>query len=169
MQIAVSASPRAFISALKSRLSHPLAELGQERFTGWCVGGFFSVSYHSGHELGRRYYPVFNKAVGFVQRRAQGSVVHCILFCGLTDPFSLLGVFLFSSLIFEAVHAEVPWLPGLLWMAAALPHGCAHFSARTDNAEPSSCTAFFYQNSKARRIFRPVPRSRRRLCFLCIK
>ena len=41
-------------------------DFGMERHVGWVIGYFFSMSYHSGDEVGLYYLLVFHKAMGFL-------------------------------------------------------------------------------------------------------
>ena len=41
-------------------------DFGMERHVGWVIGYFFSMSYHSGDEVGLYYFLVFHKAMGFL-------------------------------------------------------------------------------------------------------
>lgn len=78
-------SPKEYRSRLRSRLDSPFL-LGHERFTGWCLGGVFSVNYYSVKEFGRRNYPISNKAIGMVTRKNDQTCVSYFIFPGLTDP-----------------------------------------------------------------------------------
>ena len=111
MKITMPQSPQKYIAHIKSRLDSPLS-LGRERFTGVCLGPFFSVNYYSGEEFGRRCYPIMNKAIGVVRNIEGKAEVSFYIFRGLTAPPSLIGIFLLSLLIFEIVKA-----PGAIYFA----------------------------------------------------
>jgi hypothetical protein len=91
---------------------------GQERYIGRIMGRFFSVTYYSGREFGGRY-PVFNKAIGFVKDTEGRTQVFLVSFIGLTDPFSLLSMFLAAYVIFLVKTAPSPFLLSLIWTLAA--------------------------------------------------
>lgn len=74
-------------------------DFGMERHVGWVIGYFFSMSYHSGDEVGLYYLLVFHKAMGFLSGKKGSTNVHFVVFKGLTDPVSLLLLFGVSFLI----------------------------------------------------------------------
>ena len=74
-------------------------DFGMERHVGWVIGYFFSMSYHSGDEVGLYYLLVFHKAMGFLSGKKGSTNVHFVVFKGLTDPVSLLLLFVVSFLI----------------------------------------------------------------------
>lgn len=53
------------LSHIKSRLNNSVS-FGLERFKGgFWRNNIFYISYSSGKEFGRRYYPIYNSALGF--------------------------------------------------------------------------------------------------------
>lgn len=110
-------SPKEYCSRLRSRLDSPFL-LGQERFTGWCLGNVFSVNYYSGKEFGRRNYPISNKAIGMVTRKNDQTCVSYFIFPGMTDPISLAILFLLTFLIFFVTGTPYPVLFALGWTIA---------------------------------------------------
>ena len=56
----------AYLSAMKEQMSG-FTEFGIERFTGTIIGGFFSITYHSGHEFNRRITNEKHRAIGFAK------------------------------------------------------------------------------------------------------
>lgn len=138
MKKAVSLSPKEYIAWIKYRLDSPLM-LGQERFTGWCLGSVFSVNYYSGKEFGRRNYPISNKAMGLVVEKNGKSYVSYFIFPGLTDPVSLVILFLMTLFIFLIIEAPYPALFALGWtVAVALTTAlCTAFSVSGQNGAAS--------------------------------
>ena len=74
-------------------------EFGSERFTGFFIGRFFSITYHSGHEFNRRITNEKHRAIGFARPYEGGTKISCIRLAGLTNPLSLIGLFSFCFLI----------------------------------------------------------------------
>ena len=104
-----------FKESLDSRLA-----LGSERFTGWMIGGFFSLNYYSGHEFMRRNYPILNKAMGFVRKKDGKAEISFLTFMGITDPFSFLLMYLGCLVILAIVDIPLgmSWWISLLWYGA---------------------------------------------------
>lgn len=104
-----------FKESLDSRFA-----FGSERFTGWMIGRFFSLSYFSGHEFLRRNYPICNKAMGFVRERDGKAEILFLTFKGITDPVSFLLLYLGCLVIFAAakIPLSIGWWLSLLWYAA---------------------------------------------------
>jgi len=117
MKTTMPESPQKYIAHIKSQLDSPLS-FGRERFTGLCLGPFFSVNYHSGEEFGKRNYPIMNKAIGVVRNAEEKTEVFYFIFQGLTAPLSLIILFLLSLLIFAAVEAPGAVYFALGWTAA---------------------------------------------------
>lgn len=114
MKVLISQSPKKYKNDLKNQLDSPFL-FGQRRFTGWCLGPVFSVHYYSGKEFGRRNYPILNKSVGIVRRIDGKTLVSYFIFRGLTDPVSLILLFLSTALIFTTIHAPEPILFAIIW------------------------------------------------------
>ena len=103
----------------KEALDSPLA-LGSERFTGWMIGGLFTLNYYSGHEFMRRNYPILNKAMGFVRKRDGKAEITFLTFMGLTDPVSFLLMYSLCLIIlkFAQIPLSIGWWISLLWYGA---------------------------------------------------
>lgn len=82
---------------------------GQERFTGWVAGPLFSLSYASGRELGRRFYPIFNKTIGWISRRGSGASIRTVHFSGLTDPVSVLLLTMLTAALLILMESGLPF------------------------------------------------------------
>ena len=83
-----------------------------ERHVGWVCASFFSMAYHRSNEVGRLFYPYFHKVVGvLVPHKDDTTTAHYIVYKGLTDPVSLLLLFVGSFLIcaVSAERAGLPW------------------------------------------------------------
>lgn len=117
----VNVTPKEYCNRIKSRLDSPFL-LGQARFTGWCLGPFFSVNYYSGREFGRRFYPISNKAMG-IARSSQGKTcVSYFIFPGLSDPISISLMFLFSLIIFGMIGTPIPAVFSFGWTVLVVLH-----------------------------------------------
>lgn len=82
------------LSRLKSGLE-PWMSGAQGRFTGWALGGFFSVRYHgAGQRLN-----ITNRRLGRITARGGKTAVDYMDFHGMTDPLSLVQVFLLSAVV----------------------------------------------------------------------
>lgn len=68
-----------------------------EKFLGWTLLNLFLISYRSGRIRFKD--PIFNKIMGTIRRKNGVTYVRFIKFRGLTDPLSLLLVFLGSYFI----------------------------------------------------------------------
>ncbi len=93
MKIQSAYPPKTHISAMKERMGGHM-ELGCERFTGFFLGCWFTVTHHSGYEWNRRISNVKNTAIGYVRSDGQGSYVHYIHLRGLLAPTQILFYFL---------------------------------------------------------------------------
>ena len=82
--------PKAYLGALKSCFSFPLAFFHSERVTGIVLGRFFSVAYHSPWEWNRRITSECNRAIGYVKGTGEGTEIHFIRSRGLLSPFWLV-------------------------------------------------------------------------------
>lgn len=123
----------AYISAMKEQMSG-FTEFGIERFTGTIVGGFFSITYHSGHEFNRRITNEKHRAIGFAKPHGGGTRVSCIRLAGMTNPLSLLGIFSFCFLLFLFRGGiEMALMPQVLIINAAITAVTALITAITDS------------------------------------
>lgn len=122
-----------YLTAMKEQMSG-FMEFGIERFTGTIIGGFFSVTYHSGHEFNRRITNEKHRAIGFVRPNGTGTQVTCIRLAGLTNPLSLLSLFGFFFLfILLKGGLETALMPELLVLDAAFTLVVALVTALTDS------------------------------------
>lgn len=96
MKIHSEHTPKEYLHALKKRRGSFLA-FGGQRFTGFVIGRFFSITHHAGFEFNRKYTNERNSAVGFVQKTEYGSCVRYIPLKGWTTPQALIPFF---SLLF---------------------------------------------------------------------
>lgn len=87
-----------YLHEMKEHLSG-FTEFGIERFTGFIVGRFFSITHHNAYEFNRKITGEKHRAIGFVRPSEGGTEVFCIRLAGMTNPLSLLGLFGFCILI----------------------------------------------------------------------
>lgn len=97
-----------YLKHMKSRMGS-FWKWGDERFTGFFLGNFFYVTYHSGYEWNRRITNEKNRAMGFILDRHGSTSVHFIRTRGYGDPFSVISLFL----LFFAVCAAMIWFMNL--------------------------------------------------------
>lgn len=107
-----------YIRDMKSQLSN-FSNFGVERFTGFIIGRFFSVSHHCGYEWNRRISNEKHRAIGYVNACDEGTKITCIRLAGMTNPLSLVLIYLFCLLLslLAGVGDEAFSLPGLLLYA----------------------------------------------------
>lgn len=117
MKILIDETAGEYTNILREKFDSRLM-LGQERYIGWCKGKVFSVNYYSGAEFGRRNYPIYNKAMGIICDKDGRTEVSYHVFRGLTDPVSVMVLFLFTSLILKIVEVSFFVLFGLGWTVA---------------------------------------------------
>ena len=99
-----------YLAAMKDNMSSHFA-FGFERFTGFFIGNFFYITYHSGYEWNQKITNQKNTAVGFVKNAPAGENgcdIHFFQFKGMLCPLVFLPTFLA--------------LLGFLWIAL-LPTG----------------------------------------------
>jgi hypothetical protein len=89
MRFQSSLSSREYLTAMKGNMSGHL-EFGAERFTGFFVGKFFYVTYHSGYEWNRRYTNQKNAAMGYIKQTECGCEVRFLRFRGVMCPLVFL-------------------------------------------------------------------------------
>ena len=107
----------AYLSAMKENMSSHFA-FGVERFTGFFIGNFFYITYHSGYEWNRRITNQKNTAIGFVKNAGDGESgcdVHFFQFKGLLCPLvflptylAVLGIMLLSEMT-NGWNSEIFW------------------------------------------------------------
>lgn len=88
---------------------------GQERYVGWLMGPIFCVTYYSGKEWGRRNYPIYNKAIGVVQDKKDGTEIRYIHFKGISDPINVMFIYILTVGIFAYVGVEKFLLYAGIW------------------------------------------------------
>lgn len=82
--------PKAYMAALRSCFSFPLALFYTERVTGITIGRFFSVAYHSPFEWNRRITGECNRAIGYVKGIGGKTEIHFIRSRGMLSAFWLV-------------------------------------------------------------------------------
>ena len=143
MKIYSEHTPKEYLRALKKRRGSFLA-FGGERFTGFVIGRFFSITHHAGFEWNRRYTNERNRAVGFVQRTEYGSCVRYILLKGWTTPQALVSFF---SVLFIPLFFVGELNPGLaamqsLAVTAMMAVSSAIISAVTESGQRGEMDIF---------------------------
>lgn len=122
-----------YLYEMKQQMSG-FTEFGMERFTGTIIGGFFSITYHSGHEFNRRITNEKHRAIGFARPNGKGTKISCIRLAGLTNPLSLIGMYCFCFLLFLIGGGlEVALMPEILWLCAGMTLAVALGTAFTDS------------------------------------
>lgn len=122
-----------YLYEMKQQMSS-FTEFGMERFTGTIIGGFFSITYHSGHEFNRRVTNEKHRAIGFARPDGKGTKISCIRLAGLTNPLSLIGLFGFCFLLFLLGGGlEIALMPEILGLCAGMTLVVALFTAFTDS------------------------------------
>lgn len=107
---------------------------GVEGLTGFVIGNFFSVTYHSGHEFNRRITNEKHRAIGFARSDGDGTKISCIRLAGMTNPLSLLVIYACFFLAFLIKGgAEMALKPEMLVLNVALTGGLALFTAIKDS------------------------------------
>ncbi len=123
MRISSSAPPKAYLSALKERMGGHM-ELGQERFTGFFLGRFFTVTHHSGYEWNRRITNVKNTAIGYVKQTGHGSQAHYIHLRAMLAPtqfwFYFLMLWIPMGLMSLIGGLEAFWIMTLVLLVSML-------------------------------------------------
>ena len=94
---------KTYLKALKSGMDSPFA-LWSERATGFFLGPFFCVTYHSGWEWNRRITNEKNTALGIIRNEGEGCKISFVNIKGLLAPhyLLLLWVLLASSMIISS-------------------------------------------------------------------
>ena len=90
-----------YLCELKANLGS-IFSLGEERVAGTVIWRFFSITSHAGHEWNRRITNEKQRAIGFAKPDGDGTKIYCIRLAGLTNPISLVGLYLFGILVFLA-------------------------------------------------------------------
>lgn len=122
-----------YLHEMKEHMSG-FAEFGIERFTGTIIGGFFSITHHSGHEFNRRVTNEKHRAIGIVRPDGKGTKISCIRLAGMTNPLSLIGLFGFCFLLFLIGGGlETALMPEILWLCAGMTAFVALGTAFTDS------------------------------------
>ena len=97
---------KTYLYELKSQLDSVM-NFGIERFTGMVIGPFFSITHHCGYEMNRRITNEKHRAIGFVSTTENGTRIKCIRLAGMTNPLSLIGVFLFYEFLLVIMDGGV--------------------------------------------------------------
>lgn len=103
----LSSDPKGkYLAELKAQMDS-VFELGQERFTGFFLGGFFSVTHHSEYNWNRRITCQMNSAVGYVKLSEDGCSVHFLKFKGYLHPIRFL--VLLAFILCVLITHNAPW------------------------------------------------------------
>lgn len=122
-----------YLHEMKEHMS-AFTDFGIERLTGIIIGKFFSVTYHSGHELNRRITNEKHRAIGFARPCESGTEVLCIRLAGMTNPLSLIAIYaLFFLVCLLRGGLEVALMPQLLIIDAVFTLIVALVTAFTDS------------------------------------
>lgn len=89
---------RQYLFELKNNLDG-IFEFGEERVAGTVIWRFFSITSHAGYEWNRRITNEKQRAVGFAKPDGDGTKIYCIRLAGLTNPISLVALFLLCMVI----------------------------------------------------------------------
>lgn len=89
---------RKYLFELKNNLDG-IFEFGEERVAGTVIWRFFSITSHAGHEWNRRITNEKQRAIGFAKPDGDGTKIYCIRLAGLTNPISLVALFLLCMVI----------------------------------------------------------------------
>ena len=87
-------TPEGYVGSLRSHLSRSGADVTEDHYEGWFLGGFFSIGYVSRNAYGSKYHPIRNRMLGFIKPEEGGSRVTWMRFSGFTDPIALVTIFL---------------------------------------------------------------------------
>ena len=93
MIVSSNLSKEAYLEEFRSQVKGNYFCFGEERFTGFVIGGFFSIAYHSGYEWNRRITNEKNRAIGFVRKNGAGCKVYAVRLRGYTNPLSIIILF----------------------------------------------------------------------------
>lgn len=93
MIVSSNLSKKAYLEEFRSQVKGNFFCFGEERFTGFVIGNFFSIAYHSGYEWNRRLTNEKNRAIGFVRKSGAGCKVYAVRLRGYTNPLSLILIF----------------------------------------------------------------------------
>ncbi|MGZ9585779.1 hypothetical protein [Paenibacillus marinisediminis] len=97
------------ISFIKENVDFVSLQYGIEHVKGWTRFSLFSLSYRNG-EI-RRNNPIFNKAVGRIKTKQGKTIVSFRTYKGLTDIFSVLGLFASSVVIVTLASLSSSGIP----------------------------------------------------------
>ena len=122
MKLKSDLSPKEYLRAMKGSLESMISFSGAERFHGIILGSFFSVTHCAGHELNRRITNEKNRAIGFVREQDGGTEVSFITLKGMTNPLSLLLIYLLHVviLVFSDPELMVIWQAWLVCLVSTL-------------------------------------------------
>lgn len=122
-----------YLYEMKQQMSS-FTDFGLERLTGFVIGRFFSITYHSGHEFNRRITNEKHRAIGFVRPCENWTEVSCIRLAGMTNPLSLIALFCFFFLFCLIRDGlEVALMPEVLIIDAVFTAAVALITAFTDS------------------------------------
>lgn len=98
MRLSTKLSAEQYIRSFRQQMG-AFSSFGEEHFTGFFIGRFFSVTYHSGWEWNRKFTNEKNRAIGYVRDTAVGTEVRFLRFYGYSNPLSLISIFLFGFFV----------------------------------------------------------------------
>ncbi len=99
-------SKKDYIATVKAQLD-PLCHFRQERFTGFFIGGFFSVTHHCEYSWFHRITSQMNSAIGFVSRSEDGCKIRFIKTKGILHPIRFLAFL--ACVIWMPITANFHW------------------------------------------------------------
>ena len=115
---------KTYLYEMKKNLSSFL-HFGDERMTGIVLGRFFSITCHAGYEWNRRITNEKQRAIGFARPDGEGTKIYCVRLAGMTNPISLVGMYLCCVLLFllkggfSELSGEMWWGPLVLTLIVA--------------------------------------------------
>lgn len=139
MRIQSQLTPREYISAMMEQMQGHF-DFGQERFTGFFLGRFFSVTYHTGYEWNRRISNQKDTAIGYVHKTESGCEVRCVCLRALMAPTQFLPIYIsLLLLLLAAMFLNGIWNLSAFLLAALVGLGVLLIAAPI-SAVITSCT-----------------------------
>jgi len=103
----ISSDPKGkYLAELKAQMDS-VFDIRQERFTGFFLGGFFSVTHHSEYHWNHRITSQLNSAVGYVKKGKDGCSVHFLKSKGYLHPIRFL--ILLACVLMIPITQNAPW------------------------------------------------------------
>ena len=109
-------SCKEYLSQLKRLFSNPFAVF-DERVTGFAVGPFFSVAYHSPYEWNRRITSECNRAWGYAKEADGKTRIRYLRGKGQFSPFWLIFIYLMWLAVFcyVGIDQQIPFEELFVW------------------------------------------------------